>query len=63
MRPTLAAGLGTVAVVAAVLLLMTGHMVASAVAFAIGVAFDLLFVKALLDARKAKSGAAKGSAS
>ena len=59
MPPMLAAGLGTVAVVAAVLLLMTGHLVAGAVVFVVGVVFDLLFVKALVDARKTTPGTAR----
>ena len=53
MNKMLALGLGTACVVAAVLLLMAGHNVASAALFIAGVVFDLLFVKALRDERNA----------
>ena len=55
MNKTLALGLGTACVVAAVLLLMTGHNVASAALFVAGVVFDLLFVKALRDERRSSA--------
>ena len=48
----LALGLGAACVVAAVLLLVSGYGVASAVLFVAGAAFDLLFVKALRDERR-----------
>jgi hypothetical protein len=48
----LALGLGTACVVGAVLLLVSGYGAASAALFVAGVAFDLLFVKALRDERK-----------
>jgi hypothetical protein len=48
----LALGLGTVCVVAAVLLCMNGYTTAGIVALVVGGAFDLLFVKALGDERR-----------
>ena len=51
MNKLLVLGLGTACVVAAVLLLLTGHHVASAALFVAGVVFALLFVKALRDER------------
>ena len=53
MNKTLALGLGTACVIAAVLLLVSGYGAASAALFVAGVVFDLLFVKALRDERKA----------
>ena len=53
MNKTLALGLGTACVIAAVLLLVSGYNAASAALFIAGVVFDLLFVKALRDERKA----------
>jgi hypothetical protein len=47
----LALGLGTVCVVAAVLLLVNGYTAAGVVALSAGAAFDLLLVKALVARR------------
>ena len=52
MSKLLALGLGTVCVVAAVLFFMNGYTTAGIVAFVVGGAFDLLFVKALGDGRR-----------
>ena len=52
MNKMLALGLGTVSVVAAVLLFVAGHTAASIGLFVVGAAFDLMFVKALRDERK-----------
>jgi Flp pilus assembly protein TadB len=54
MPKLLAIGLGTVCVVAAVLLYVSGYLVAAIVALIAGTAFDLLFVKALRDERRVK---------
>ncbi len=54
MPKTLAIGLGTVCIVAAVLLFASGHVAAGIVAAVAGTAFDLLFVKALRDERAAR---------
>lgn len=54
MPAMLALGLGTACVIVAVLLLLTGYTAAGIVAAVAGVAFDLLFAKALVDARKAR---------
>jgi len=51
MPKTLAIGLGTLCVVAAVLLFASGYVAAAVVAVVAGVVFDLLFVKALRDER------------
>ena len=53
MPKTLAIGLGTACVVAAVLLFASGYVAAGIVAAIAGAAFDLLFVKALRDERAA----------
>jgi hypothetical protein len=55
MPAMLAIGLGTACVIAAVLLFVTGYTAAGVVAAIAGVAFDLLFAKALMDARKHKA--------
>ena len=55
MPAMLAIGLGTACVIAAVLLLVSGYAAASAALFVGGVVFDLLFVKALRDERKART--------
>jgi hypothetical protein len=54
MPKLLAIALGTVCVVAAVLLFVSGYVAAGIVALLAGAAFDLLFVKALRDERHAK---------
>ena len=54
MNKALALGLATACVIAAALLWFLDHMVPSAVLFVVAVVFDLLFVKALRDERKAK---------
>jgi hypothetical protein len=53
MNKVLALGLGTACVVGAVLLLVSGYTAASVALFVAGGVFDLLFVKALRDERKA----------
>lgn len=52
MNKWLALGLGTVAVVAAVLLMLAGHAALGVMALVGGAGFDLLFVKAIFDERK-----------
>ena len=54
MPKLLALGLGTVCVVGAVLLLVSGYAAASAALFVAGAVFDLVFVKALRDERRVK---------
>ena len=56
----LAVGLGTVCVVAAVLLFVSGYTAAGVVALVVGMGFDLLFAKALADARKTRAAAGGG---
>lgn len=55
MPKVLALGLGTVCVIAGVVLILADRLAMGLVAIGIGTVFDLLFVKALRDERKERS--------